>query len=152
MKQQFMYIWLTESNLPKHNHGGTTGKTDTNHYHQTGEKSGQTYARIIGAYIGDNKYMKMFHEVQGSGYVEQFGPDPHLTLAGSVNWHTYNVSSAVINLSHIHDTYDVNWMRANRDGNIHDPNHNHTIPAEGGDQAHDNMPPYIVKYCWERTA
>lgn len=22
----------------------------------------------------------------------------------------------------------------------------------GGGQAHDNMPPYIVKYCWQRTA
>lgn len=22
----------------------------------------------------------------------------------------------------------------------------------GGSQAHDNMPPYIIKYCWERTA
>lgn len=24
--------------------------------------------------------------------------------------------------------------------------------STGGGQAHDNMPPYIVKYCWERTA
>lgn len=37
--------------------------------------------------------------------------------------------------------------------------HNHTFTgsevtsvATGGGQAHDNMPPYIVKYCWERTA
>lgn len=27
-----------------------------------------------------------------------------------------------------------------------------TTGAKGGGQAHDNMPPYIVKYCWERTA
>ena len=37
--------------------------------------------------------------------------------------------------------------------------HNHTFTgtevtsvATGGGEAHDNMPPYIVKYCWERTA
>lgn len=27
-----------------------------------------------------------------------------------------------------------------------------TTGSKGGGQAHDNMPPYIVKYCWERTA
>lgn len=27
-----------------------------------------------------------------------------------------------------------------------------TSVATGGGQAHDNMPPYVVKYCWERTA
>jgi microcystin-dependent protein len=30
--------------------------------------------------------------------------------------------------------------------------HQHGITAEGGGGAHENMPPYIVKYCWERTA
>ena len=35
--------------------------------------------------------------------------------------------------------------------------HNHPIPAHdtnntGSDVAHNNMPPYIVKYCWERVA
>lgn len=27
-----------------------------------------------------------------------------------------------------------------------------TTDAKGGGGAHENMPPYIVKYCWERTA
>lgn len=37
-------------------------------------------------------------------------------------------------------------------------NHTHTVTASGtndktgGGQAHENMPPYVVKYCWERTA
>lgn len=26
------------------------------------------------------------------------------------------------------------------------------VSASGGNQPHNNMPPYIVKYCWERTA
>lgn len=35
--------------------------------------------------------------------------------------------------------------------------HYHTVPAHdtnntGGGTAHNNMPPYIVKFCWERTA
>lgn len=27
-----------------------------------------------------------------------------------------------------------------------------TSVASGGGQSHENMPPYVVKYCWERTA
>lgn len=30
--------------------------------------------------------------------------------------------------------------------------HNVGIGATGGGQAHDNMPPYVAYYCWERTA
>ena len=29
---------------------------------------------------------------------------------------------------------------------------NDAINAQGGGQSHNNMPPYVVKYCWERTA
>ena len=32
--------------------------------------------------------------------------------------------------------------------------HSHTVTVNntGGGQAHENMPPYLVAYCWERTA
>ena len=32
--------------------------------------------------------------------------------------------------------------------------HSHTlsIAAAGGGAAHENMPPYVTYYCWERTA
>lgn len=28
--------------------------------------------------------------------------------------------------------------------------HTHTITAQGGGGAHNNMPPYVTYYCWER--
>lgn len=30
--------------------------------------------------------------------------------------------------------------------------YSNNILKSGGDQPHNNMPPYVVKYCWERTA
>lgn len=32
------------------------------------------------------------------------------------------------------------------------PDHNHTIKAEGANKAHNNMPPYLVTYMWQRVA
>lgn len=31
-------------------------------------------------------------------------------------------------------------------------NHDHTISSVGDNTPHENMPPYLVKFCWERTA
>lgn len=34
----------------------------------------------------------------------------------------------------------------------HEYSHTHGTEEKGNGQAHENMPPYVVKYCWERTA
>lgn len=71
--------------------------------------------------------------------------------------HTHNMQhNHTVDISHTHGT-DTNGA------------HTHSVTAagsvsssfsgtagntgnKGGSQAHENMPPYIVKYCWERTA
>ena len=37
---------------------------------------------------------------------------------------------------------------------VMDSKHTHTVSVDktGGDQPHNNMPPYVTYYCWERTA
>lgn len=34
---------------------------------------------------------------------------------------------------------------------IHSFEHSHGTDSKGGDTAHNNMPPYIIRYCWERV-
>lgn len=59
-----------------------------------------------------------------------------VTLSGNTSRES---GSHTHNMDHKHDTNDAG-------------DHTHTINSRGGGLAHNNMPPYIVKYCWERTA
>ena len=52
--------------------------------------------------------------------------------------------------SHKHSMAHTHSVTAS--GSIGNTTASGTIGNTGGGQAHENMPPYIVKYCWERTA
>ena len=43
-----------------------------------------------------------------------------------------------------------NWYGSTSDNGSHA--HSVTVQNTGGGEAHNNMPPYLVYYCWERTA
>lgn len=65
-----------------------------------------------------------------------------------------------INVSHTHNMAHTHSVTAagTVQNHSHTMAHTHSVTASGtigntgGGQAHDNMPPYVVKYCWERTA
>lgn len=59
--------------------------------------------------------------------------------------------------SHTHEINDGEWHYYTRDQSQHgDAIHvmagTRNTLASGGGQAHNNMPPYLVAYCWRRTA
>lgn len=100
----------------------------------------------------------------------------------STNYSMINLSSnssratakIEFNVSHTHTTNSLTNASGTAITNTgsESQNHTHSVTAEGtvsggaykftgsavtsggagGGQAHDNMPPYVVKYCWERTA
>lgn len=124
-------VTLTTSSMPLHNHGGTTGtdSPDHSHYNAHSHTASSWVTQILGAY--------------GTG---GSGVDNHDGL---------NVSSISTSAISIATSIGGNQYRG---GGINDytdgasARHAHSITSEGGGAAHENMPPYIVKYCWERTA
>lgn len=82
-----------------------------------------------------------------------------VTAAGSISGGAYTftgsaVTSGANSRGHTHSVTAAGTVS----NHSHTMAHTHSVTAAGsngntgGGQAHENMPPYVVKYCWERTA
>ena len=130
---------LTVAEMPSHNHGGSTGNSSpsTNAVSLT---TGNMSANSTGwAAVGDRNL---------NGYNRATGPFKYRPYVSGIN-RQYAPSSDVDDYSlciDVQHTHSIN-------GHSHTVNsHSHSISAQGSSGAHNNMPPYIVKYCWERIA
>jgi len=156
-------VKLTESNLPAHSH--TCSSTNTAHVHgfdhqhdfSTGDMSGNS-----------NGWFYMSNKA---------GVVPNNLSSRAVDGIRFKLTSTTLNnacaenpgrpgygitldMSHTHSgTTGSVWEKygaANTGGMSANESHSHTVNGGGngttsGD-AHENMPPYIVKFCWERVS
>lgn len=130
-------VTLTVDQMPSHAHGGTTGIENQNHTHSgiTNEGGVDHDHTFSYSYSVTNV---LDGGVQLSDF-STFTSDKTLYRKTETNNGATSTASAYL---HTHGfTTEVESQ-----------NHVHNISAQGGGQAHNNMPPYIVKYCWERTA
>ena len=133
---------LSIDNLPVHNHQGGTGYTNTDHWHTTWDMSGDTTASIW--CDGESLFNgHLYHNNSNRMYLENMAGN----YAGGDNQVLGYPQKLTINFSHTHNTKSVTETYSNNN-----QNHSHTIPSCGSDEPFSIMPPYIVKYCWERTA
>lgn len=119
---------------------------------------GGTWTQISGKFIyaADTN-----HTVNTTG-----GEEVHILTTAEMPSHGHTAESAG---SHTHTVYRAGNGGGSWDGNglagsprnsyagyprsvQADGVHTHNCSATGGSGAHNNMPPYLVKYCWERTA
>lgn len=153
---------LTVAEMPSHDHGGKTGTPSSD---KTGGSSAtntsdvnQNHTHEIPALSGStNETGSHTHSVQFGG-LDGGGPG---TEGGKVRGTATSWVNCKDNGAHTHTaTVNAGLLTSGdaKDAHTHSmahthnlKNHTHTIGSQGG-TAHNNMPPYIAKFCWERTA
>ena len=123
-------VTLTTEQMPNHNHGGITGYVNLKHSHYIG------YTNTSHTHSYHDSW-EVMRANQGS-YIMNAGSPPAPSM-GVFNTGTTRTTDGG-GSNHTHSC----------DERLGD--HAHTISAVGGNQAHENMPPYVVKYCWERVS
>lgn len=119
-------VTLTTAQLPAHNHSGSAQDAGW-HGHSASSNS-----------TGNHTHTLRMNRGEG-GTLE-----PKILSDGADDWGIHANGNAITSAgSHSH-TITVNGGG----------NHTHTLTINntGSGQAHENMPPYVTYYCWERTA
>lgn len=120
---------LTVKEMPNHNHDGATEKSGAHtHTRGTMEITGEFTAQE-GLWYGKNYNIGAFYT-------------NHLGKVDSGDSKSGSYSNTVC--FEASRTWNGETSQA--------PNHQHNIKAQGAGQAHNNMPPYLVTYMWQRVA
>lgn len=135
-------VTLTTDQIPSHNHSASSDSTGA-HTHARGkmEIKGAASWQANGIYSGSWGYATADNDVSGA-----------LTLSKTAKYGGIGDSGADSPKNGIQINFQAskNWTGATESKGDH--THTITVNANGGGQAHDNMPPYLAVNIWKRTA
>ena len=120
-------VTLTINQIPTHKHSASAD-TQGGHGHGASADTQGGHSHTFSNANLDTKNLLSFTGEEGVGRYGSYGSNTGTTSSAGAHSHAITVSPAG---SH---------------------SHNITVGDTGGGQAHENMPPYIVAYCWCRTA
>lgn len=115
-------VTLTQTEMPSHDHGGSTGWQSHDHTH-TG------YAHPAGQHSHTQWVPNHRSGISGGGGLSVADNSNTTTPTWDAGYHDHAVTTNGVS-----------------------QNHYHGISANGGNGSHENMPPYITVYMWKRTA
>lgn len=116
-------VTLTTAQLPAHNHSGSAQSGGSHNHSASSSSTGDHYHFWYSGRYGGSE-----NSTSADGAGVGANNTPHKTLSAGSHSHTITVNSAG---AHTHTL---------------------TINNTGKGEAHNNMPPYVTYYCWERTA
>lgn len=185
-------VTLDISQIPSHNHGGSTGNGGVQHNHGMDHRHYTGNGDAWSPGTGSTGGISANHTHSFSGTTSENGSHSHplaftgsrdvlegwIGLAGAApsgvyvyfsgatseagsHTHTYSGNTGTVSADHSHSwgAWSTNARFINNEGvsrsRTDDASaylHTHSIPYQGGGEAHENMPPYVTKYCWERIA
>lgn len=168
-------VTLTTSQIPAHDHGGTTGSagahtpagkiTGGSHSHgaSTAKNGSHSHTR------GNMNITGTFRSVDMGGREQATGAFRDAAVTGAVN--PASGSAGLDTVVTMNAANSGAWTGATSSAGEHTHtvtvnnatpsmtftgtavgNHSHTISSQGGGGSHDNMPPYLTVNIWKRTA
>ena len=171
-------VQLIESNLPAHTHGmnhhhytsGTTGDNNRGHTHKftpsgsvSSSFSGITHRILTGGADTGNGFFKnstntvagskirWTYGSQGSWDTSSLSDSVSWTDGGSVSSSFYGTKSDTEGVSQNHTHTWGNWS-GDSCTIANDSTARSNTDSTGSGTSFSILPPYVVKYCWERTA
>lgn len=171
-------VQLTESNLPAHTHGmnhhhytsGTTGDNNRGHTHKftpsgsvSSSFSGITHKILTGGSDTGNGFFKnSTNTTAGSKIRWTYGTEGSWdtsSLSDSVSWKdggsvSSSFSGTKSNTEDISQNHTHTWGNWSEDSctTANNSTARSNTDSTGSGTSFSVLPPYVVKYCWERTA
>lgn len=123
-------VTLTTAEMPAHNHGGNTGINSVGHTHSgnTSTSGSHTHAITTRAGVIEDQIARVAGSVSsGDSESTSVYSDPGTMTSEGAHNHAFTTGGQ-------------------------SANHTHAISSQGGGEAHENRPPYLAVYFWQRTA
>jgi microcystin-dependent protein len=114
-------VQLTQTEMPSHDHGGSTGWQSHDHGH-TG------YAHAAGSHTHGQAIPNHRSGISGGGGLSVADNSNYVMQTDAAGYHDHAVTTNGVS-----------------------QNHYHSITSNGGNAPHENMPPFITVYMWKRT-
>lgn len=151
-------VTLSFSNMPSHSHSFSPSGEVTSTFEGTAVNTGGMSAKSSGSFkvlnYANNTRSGVVTGVDGSVFTDDKSTNSSNTSRywgsgdnacyGSNNWYGYHTIN--MNVNHTHTVTAKGTVSSSFRG------YEGTTSPEGSGSAFSILPPYVVKYCWERTA
>ena len=151
-------VTLSVSNMPSHSHSFTPSGEVTSTFTGTAVNTGRMSANSTGSFkvlnYANSSRRGVVTGVDGSVFTDNSSTNSSETSKywgttsnacfGSDNWYGYH--TITMNVNHTHSVTAKGTVSSSFTG------YGGTTSPEGSGTSFSILPPYVVKYCWERTA